>query len=1057
MSESFKEFCSDLKNRIDIVDYIRGDTKLEQTGNDWRCLSPIRKERTPSFFIYPSTQSWFDWGVSEGGDVIDYVMKRDSCDFRAAIELLSKYASVEYRPSGEYDEEIAGLLESRYVFDILTEAASFYNRSMPRHIRTWVRDQYGFSDETIDKFKIGYADGNLWDYLTDQLGIDPKKVIKSGLFLKFSSGAKDFFDTRVTFPYFVGGKCRFMIARRTDETPDVEHEKSKYKKILSKSDKHKHVSKHLKNEWFFGEDSVRRHVDTLLITEGITDAISALEAGIPTISPVTTSFRKKDEGKLIEMSAHAGVVVIAMDSDNSGEKGADKLAKELFKAGRDIRLVQFKPKANGEKVDVASFIRDNGAEAFTQAVRKAKSLPEQLISKLERGSPAQISTQLKPIYEMVASCDATARDAYVGLISQRFGISKNVVRGEIKEHIHEEKIEEKEAEDDILRGQVFEDEGHFYYLRAKSMAEAISTFSLHPRERVVMETEETIVCDVTTIRGKEFERWAVPRSAWNSRAAFVRSLPIPDMQWTGNDDNVQGVLKLVSDAKIPTCYGTSVLGLYQRDGEKLWIYGNGKVLGEDGEVDNPSLRYVSNGSVMEHRLDYALYSREETKEIAEEVLPLLLQLNTPAVVLAMIGWFYACPFAPLIREELGHFPIMWVFGTQGSGKTTIVREVFWPLLGVSKERNPFSATDTEFSQVRNYSTTNAIPVCVDEYKPRDMGRGKDERLRRFARRLYGGEIETRGRADQQLNVYRLQAPLCVMGETLPEEPALIERMICVTPTKNSITAARKKTLDRLKKLPIEKLAGAFIQFSLTRNMEKDLEAAKKIVIDLLESGNHENVPPRPFDNLVVMVFGVMVFEAWAESLGVELPDIDLDSAFTTIVQTLLEGDGSQVKDAVDGFIESLSTYAHTGVLVENKHYTVIDDEGHRVFMASAKERAKNKRLAINLSACHSAYLEQRKREGQPDETNGIRALRRAFEEKQGREGSYVLKVDHRVTLGSSRPRCVVIDPNHVPEALDFTMFPAAAIRLGLGNKEDEDDDEDEELTPEESKQLGLRH
>lgn len=35
--------------------------------------SPLRKEKTPSFWIYPKTNSWYDYGTGQGGDLVDFV------------------------------------------------------------------------------------------------------------------------------------------------------------------------------------------------------------------------------------------------------------------------------------------------------------------------------------------------------------------------------------------------------------------------------------------------------------------------------------------------------------------------------------------------------------------------------------------------------------------------------------------------------------------------------------------------------------------------------------------------------------------------------------------------------------------------------------------------------------------------------------------------------------------------------------------------------------------------------------------------------------------------
>jgi hypothetical protein len=112
-------------------------------------------------------------------------------------------------------------------------------------------------------------------------------------------------------------------------------------------------------------------------------------------------------------------------------------------------------------------------------------------------------------------------------------------------------------------------------------------------------------------------------------------------------------------------------------------------------------------------------------------------------------------------------------------------EVFWPLFGIVSAE-PFSATETEFALLKLLSATNSVPVFIDEYKPFDMQRHRKNTLHRYMRRLYTGEVEEQGRADQTLVSYRLSAPLCLAGETRPIEPALVERILTANPDKNAL-------------------------------------------------------------------------------------------------------------------------------------------------------------------------------------------------------------------------------------------------------------------------------
>lgn len=51
-------------------------------------LLPLREERTPSFKVDYMQNLWYDFGLGEGGSIIDLIMRLERCDFAQAIRLL---------------------------------------------------------------------------------------------------------------------------------------------------------------------------------------------------------------------------------------------------------------------------------------------------------------------------------------------------------------------------------------------------------------------------------------------------------------------------------------------------------------------------------------------------------------------------------------------------------------------------------------------------------------------------------------------------------------------------------------------------------------------------------------------------------------------------------------------------------------------------------------------------------------------------------------------------------------------------------------------------------
>ena len=53
-------------------------------------LSPLREEHTPSFKVDYEQNLWYDFGLGEGGSIIDLVMCMELCDAGEAIQRLDR-------------------------------------------------------------------------------------------------------------------------------------------------------------------------------------------------------------------------------------------------------------------------------------------------------------------------------------------------------------------------------------------------------------------------------------------------------------------------------------------------------------------------------------------------------------------------------------------------------------------------------------------------------------------------------------------------------------------------------------------------------------------------------------------------------------------------------------------------------------------------------------------------------------------------------------------------------------------------------------------------------
>jgi hypothetical protein len=87
--------CTDA-NKILIAGY------LKSRGNDVSgalCQSPLHPDKTASFKIYTNNNSWFDFGLGVGGNLIDLVCRLENTDVPGALKILDSGVQTTALPS----------------------------------------------------------------------------------------------------------------------------------------------------------------------------------------------------------------------------------------------------------------------------------------------------------------------------------------------------------------------------------------------------------------------------------------------------------------------------------------------------------------------------------------------------------------------------------------------------------------------------------------------------------------------------------------------------------------------------------------------------------------------------------------------------------------------------------------------------------------------------------------------------------------------------------------------------------------------------------------------
>lgn len=448
---------------------------VQQGGDTYKCLSPLRSEKTASFYVYVG-RGWFDYGTYEGGTALQFLRLKYGGSWREAVDRGAALVGIE--PWEERKKRVLGSsggaggarmtneeldtlwhqeAERTRVFDAMTALQHLAHALLPDKVRAQLTGHYGLTDEFIDFEKIGFVPSAFWEIATHRTiahfdgaehpnpfclldKFTEDELLSTGWFHRTQSGVVScVFEHRIVFPYWERAHCKYVIGREffgpvpKDQVTLEEYEKGKYKKLpLFDPRKRPYVSPHLTNV-LWGTDTLRYMTDgALVVTEGMTDAQMLAQLGFAVISPITVQFKKGDI-ELVRSICRAHKiqrVTILNDADvledgrQPGLEGAKKMAEALSDIV-DVRIGRL-PKPEGvAKVDVNELgaaklreVGEDGARAFfVGLIAQAKSFVDFLIDDLDpNASVDALDTAIRTIGKFSASSAPLARSARVTLL-----------------------------------------------------------------------------------------------------------------------------------------------------------------------------------------------------------------------------------------------------------------------------------------------------------------------------------------------------------------------------------------------------------------------------------------------------------------------------------------------------------------------------------------------------------------------------------------------------------------------------------------------------------------
>jgi len=413
----------------DIVEVIGSYFPLKRAGVNFKALCPFHQEKTASFTVSPSRQTFHCFGCGAGGSVFRFVMDYEHTDFPSAVRKLAARAGVmvvETRGAEDGDRRYEA---RRTLLKLHADAAEWFHENLLKRdvgepARKYLKHR-GIMAETAKHWQLGYAPDE-WDAFgawARARGYHNRDLITSGLAKTRDdaerapgerSSAYDRFRGRIIFPICndVGEVIAFSGRLLTEAEGAAKYLNSPETPLFRKGNV------------LFGLHRAKRaliEANCAVVCEGQLDLISLFEAGITNVvAPQGTAFT---ENQARVLKRFVNEVVLCFDADAAGQKAAERSLDALLQNDLIVRIAEMPA---GEDPD--SLVQHEGKQAFESRVARARDFFDYWIERettgVDLGSLGAKMQLARSLAETVSRIrDPLMRGEVVSKVSARLGVA----------------------------------------------------------------------------------------------------------------------------------------------------------------------------------------------------------------------------------------------------------------------------------------------------------------------------------------------------------------------------------------------------------------------------------------------------------------------------------------------------------------------------------------------------------------------------------------------------------------------------------------------------------
>ena len=427
-----------VKQQADIVRVVGEYVRLKKTGKDFSGLCPFHQEKTPSFTVSPIKQIFYCFGCGKGGDIFNFVMEMERCEFPDALRIVAEKCGISIpkpKPSSPAERTQSSVRAT--LVEMHREAQTLFEKQLQgtaegKLARAYLEDR-GLDKAAIERFGIGYAPSGGDLLLRHLKGKYAEKLLaESGLVSRGEGGRLfDRFRRRITFPIanesgkIVAFGCRAL----GDDQP--KYLNSPETPIYSKSNVLYHLDR--------AKEALRRS-DFAVLVEGYMDAIAVARAGISNV--VASCGTSLAEPQIKLLGRFTKRVIVNYDPDNAGQAATERSIAILLEQDFEVRVLALPGKADPDK-----FIREQGADAYMKLLKESPPYVDYLIARARQMDMTTAEGKLRAVNFLLPYVqkipNRILRSEWATRIAQQLRLDEPVLRAALSKAATERRGEVK--------------------------------------------------------------------------------------------------------------------------------------------------------------------------------------------------------------------------------------------------------------------------------------------------------------------------------------------------------------------------------------------------------------------------------------------------------------------------------------------------------------------------------------------------------------------------------------------------------------------------------------